>query len=57
MQIDAGSAGTLNVMGGNVAKKSGEDVNAFAAIEDGYGELEFAALLRKLDRIDPSYRE
>jgi len=22
----------------------------------GYGELEWAALLRKLDRIDPSYR-
>jgi ribulose-5-phosphate 4-epimerase/fuculose-1-phosphate aldolase len=56
VQIDAGSAGTLKVIGDNVAKKSGADVNAFAAIEDGYGELEFAALMRKLDRIAPGYR-
>ncbi len=56
VQIDAGSAGTLNIIGGNIAKKSGDDVNAFAAMEAGYGELEFAALMRKLDRIDPGYR-
>src|SRR3546814_16852707 len=35
VQIDAGSSGTLSGMGGNIAKKSGDDVNAFAAIEDG----------------------
>lgn len=57
VQIDAGAAGTVNVMGGNVAKKSGDDVNAFAEIESGYGELEFAALMRKMDKVDPSYRE
>jgi hypothetical protein len=26
------------------------------AEKGGYGELEWAALLRKLDRVDPSYR-
>ena len=57
VQIDAGSAGTLNIIGGNVAKKSGDDVNGFAACEDSYGELEFAALMRKMDKIDPSFRE
>jgi ribulose-5-phosphate 4-epimerase/fuculose-1-phosphate aldolase len=57
VQIDAGSAGTLNIIGGNVAKKSGDDVNSFAACEDSYGELEFAALMRKMDKIDPSFRE
>src|SRR3546814_20097770 len=57
VQIDAGSAGTLSVMGGNIAKKSGDDVHAFAAIEDGYGELEFAALIRRMDRIDPGFIE
>ncbi len=48
VQIDAGSAGTLNVMGGNVAKKSGDDVNSFAAIEIGRASM---------DRVDPSYRD
>lgn len=57
VQIDAGSAGTLDVIGDNIARKSGEDVVAFADGEEDYGALEFAALMRKLDRIDPSYRE
>lgn len=57
VQIDAGSAGTLKVIGGNIAKKSGEDVNGFAASEAEYGALEFAALMRKMDKLDPSYRE
>lgn len=56
VQIDAGSAGTLDIITDNVAKKSGEDVNAFAQMEAGYGELEFEALMRKLDKIDDSYR-
>lgn len=57
VQIDAGSAGTLNLLSDNVAKKSGEDVNGFAASAAEYGQLEFAALMRKMDRIDPSYRD
>lgn len=57
VQIDAGSAGTLNLLTDNIARKSGEDVNAFAETEEAYGELEFAALMRKIDKIDPSYRE
>lgn len=57
VQIDAGSAGTLNIISDNVAKKSGEDVNGFAASEAEYGTLEFAALMRKMDKIDPSYRD
>jgi len=57
VQIDAGAAGTLNIMSDNLAAKSGYDTNAFAASEDGYGygDLEYAALMRKADRIDPSY--
>ena len=57
MQIDAGAAGTLNVISDNVAAKSGADTNAFAESEDGfgYGELEYAALIRKMVRLDASY--
>ena len=57
VQIDAGAAGKLNIMSDNLAAKSGVDTNAFAESEDGFGfgELEYAALLRKIDRIDSSY--
>ena len=57
VQIDAGRAGTLNVMSDNLAAKSGYETNAFCEIEEGYGfgELEFAALMRKIDKIDASY--
>ena len=57
VQLDAGAAGTLNVISDNVAAKSGADTNAFAESEEGYGygELEYAALLRKMDKIDASY--
>lgn len=57
VQIDAGSAGTLKVLGDNIAKKSGEDVNGFSETEAAYGELEFTALMRKMDKLDPSYRD
>lgn len=57
VQIDAGSAGTLNLLSDNIAKKSGEDVNGFAASAADYGALEFSALMRKMDKIDPSYRD
>jgi len=59
IQVNAGAAGTLNLLGDNVATKSGNEVDGFADTfaEDGYGQLEFAALMRKLDKIDPSYRD
>jgi len=55
-QLDAASAGELNLLDDQVARKSGRDVNRFMESSDDYGELEFAALLRKIDRIDDSYR-
>lgn len=57
VQVDAAAAGTLNVISDNVAARSGADTNAFAESEAGfgYGELEYAALLRKMNRIDASY--
>ena len=57
IQIDAGAAGNLNVISDNLAAKSGADTNAFAESEEGFGfgELEYAALMRKIDRIDASY--
>ncbi|MGB0381669.1 MAG: class II aldolase/adducin family protein [Alphaproteobacteria bacterium] len=56
VQLDAGAAGTLRIIPEDVAQKSGNDVNNFAAAEADYGALEFAALCRKLDQIDPSYK-
>ena len=63
VQIDAGAAGKLRMVGDNVAARSRDDVESF--IGDGtqngggldYGRLEFAALMRKLDKIDPGYRD
>ena len=57
IQIDAGAAGNLNVISDNLAAKSGADTNAFAESEEGFGfgELEYAALMRKIERIDASY--
>ncbi|SJZ38366.1 Ribulose-5-phosphate 4-epimerase/Fuculose-1-phosphate aldolase [Enhydrobacter aerosaccus] len=58
IQIDAAAAGTLNVMGDNLAAKSGADMDRFSEMESdvGIGDLEFAALVRKLDKTDPSWR-
>ena len=55
-QLDAAAAGELNLLDDEVARKSGRDVNRFMESSEDYGELEFAALLRKIDRIDDSYR-
>jgi ribulose-5-phosphate 4-epimerase/fuculose-1-phosphate aldolase len=59
IQIDAAAAGALNVMGDNLAAKSGADMDAFSEREsaNGVGDLEFAALVRKIDRVDPSWRQ
>lgn len=58
IQLDAAAAGTLNVMGDNLAAKSGADMDRFSEMESevGIGDLEFAALIRKLDKTDPTWR-
>jgi ribulose-5-phosphate 4-epimerase/fuculose-1-phosphate aldolase len=57
-QLDAAAAGTLNILGDNLAGKSGADMDRFSELESetGIGELEFAALIRKLDKTDTSWR-
>ena len=58
IQVDAGAAGTLNTLSDNVASKSGADRDEFLnSNKVEAGQLEFAALMRKIDRIDPSYRD
>ncbi|HEX6143100.1 MAG TPA: hypothetical protein VFZ01_10305, partial [Geminicoccaceae bacterium] len=56
VQLDAAAAGRLHVVPDDVARKSGDDVERFASMQGSYGELEFQALMRRLDRIDPTYR-
>ena len=59
IQLDASAAGTLNILPGQTATKSGIEMDQFSELEtaEGTGAIEFAALRRKLDRIDPSYRD
>jgi ribulose-5-phosphate 4-epimerase/fuculose-1-phosphate aldolase len=59
IQLDAAAAGALNVMGDNLAAKSGADMDRFSERESavGIGDLEFAALVRKLDKADPGWRQ
>ena len=58
IQIDAAAAGALNIMGDNLAGKSGADMDRFSERESevGIGDLEFAALIRKLDKSDTGWR-
>jgi ribulose-5-phosphate 4-epimerase/fuculose-1-phosphate aldolase len=56
IQVDAAAAGTLNILGDNLAGKSGADLDRFAESDTGQGDLEFAALIRKLDKVDTSWR-
>lgn len=58
VQLDA-AAGTLNVMGDNLAAKSGADIDRFSEMESavGIGDLEFAALVRKIDKVDRGWRD
>ena len=55
-QIDAGAAGTIANMGDNVAGKSRAQLEGFADSDTGGGDLEFAALIRKIDKLDTSWR-
>ncbi len=59
VQVDAASAGTVNTLGDNIATKSGDDIDGPEGISkdtDALGQLEFAALMRKIDKVDSSYR-
>jgi len=58
IQIDAAAAGRLRVLDDDVARKSGAGIDSFSEKESkvGIGDLEFAALLRKLDKTDPQWR-
>ena len=58
IQVDAAAAGTLNVLSDSVAARSHNDLEIFPQKQDQavYGEIEFVALMRKLDKIDIGYR-
>ena len=56
VQLDAGAAGSLRVLNQDLARKSGKDVKRFMEQEDNFGQLEFDALVRKIDKLDDSYR-
>ena len=55
-QLDASAAGEVNLLDHDAASKSGQDVNRFMESADEYGQLEFDALMRKIDKLDDSYR-
>ena len=59
IQVAAAAAGTLRHIPGQVAELSGRDIDKYSDDQTaaGMGSLEFAALMRKLDRADPSYRD
>ena len=56
VQLDAGAAGSLRVLNQELARKSGKDVKRFMEQEDNFGQLEFDALVRKIDKLDDPYR-
>ena len=55
-QLDASAAGEVNLLDRDTASTSGQDVNRFMESADDYGQLEFDALMRKIDKLDDSYR-
>ena len=57
VQLDAAAAGTLVPVPPNIADRSAADLDSYQAMQPrAEGEIEFAALMRKLDRIDDGYR-
>ena len=59
IQVDAAAAGELNLLSDNVAQASADGLEGGASMHAKkvqMGGLEFAALMRKMDKIDPSYR-
>jgi ribulose-5-phosphate 4-epimerase/fuculose-1-phosphate aldolase len=58
VQLAASAAGRMRLMSDALAAKSGDDLNAYQALQpEGEGKVEFDALMRKLDRLDGSYRK
>ena len=57
VQLDAMAAGRLHLIDPEVVAHSNRETDRFLESEAGVGELEFQALMRRLDRIDPSYRD
>lgn len=55
-QVDSGLAGTRRVIPDDVAEVGYDDFNFDDPIRDDIGQLEFAAWIRMLDKLDPSYR-
>ena len=55
-QLDASAAGEVNHLDHATASKSGQDVNRFMESADDYGQLEFKALMRKIDKLEDSYK-
>ncbi len=57
VQLDAAAAGTLDLVSPAVADRSAADLDSYQGMQATQeGEIEFAALMRKLDKIDDSYR-
>lgn len=58
IQVDAAAAGTLNPVGNTVADRSASDLDSYQGMQPKpEGEIEFAALMRKLDKTDKSWRK
>lgn len=57
IQLDAAAAGTLELIPPSVAERSAADLDSYQGMQNKpEGEIEFAALMRKLDKTDDSYR-
>lgn len=57
VQLHAAAAGTLRLIPPQVAKRSSADLDSYQGMQPtAEGEIEFAALMRKLDKIDAGYR-
>jgi len=58
IQVDAAAAGTLDLIPDDVARRSANDLDSYQDMQSKpHGEIEFAALMRKLDKRDPSYKQ
>jgi len=58
IQVDTGAAGTPSDIPEPIAAESSRQMDVFSAREtnEGQGALEFEALMRRMDRLDDSYR-
>ncbi|MBM3560962.1 MAG: class II aldolase/adducin family protein [Alphaproteobacteria bacterium] len=57
VQIDAAAAGRLNILPDAVLRRAKEDYVRFDLSDGDMAELEFNAMVRRIDKIDSSYRE